>query len=85
MTQARIEIAWSPPLDVRVYGYGTRADHGGFVYCVFDTKGNKLLSGSARQSGRDLARVEARVRGYAAEKGLTDVKVDVVSMPPREE
>jgi hypothetical protein len=82
MSKGRIEIAWSAPLDVRVYGYGPRIDPGGFVYRIFNGDGRKIISGSASQSGRDIARVEARVRGYAAEKGLDDVTVSILSLPP---
>jgi len=74
-----IRINWRPPLDTRVYGYGSRIDPGGYIHQIFDGEGRKLVGGS---SSDDLPATIAHAKRLAADRGLPDATVEVVSTAP---
>ncbi len=71
-----VRINWRTPLDPKVHGYGSRIDHGGYIYQVLDAQGRKLASGSFRD---DLDGVIAHAKTKAAAKGFDTPSVEVVS------
>lgn len=67
----KIKGPFAPPSPL-LYPSGRKtASH---VYQIFDGAGRKLMSGTG---GADQAATIARVKALAAEKGLTDVTVEI--------
>lgn len=67
-----IKGPFSPP-SALLYPNGRKTAH--HVYQLFDGAGRKLMGG---MGGADLDALITRVKGYAAEKGLPSVTLEIV-------
>ena len=77
---AMIVIKWREPLDVKVWGYGTRIDNGGWIVQLYRDR-TKLTGGS--DSGT-FEFISTRAIRHAKQKGFTHYMINGGSVLPVE-